>query len=277
MTERTYLVLDAETHGDLEKSEGGLIFRPEGCWPRSVQGLISNESGSKQRLYWWDTAQEASRVLSEVIGAVDLVVGWGITGFDIPLVNALLQYHGYEANWPQVADLMMIVASQERQYGDTPLRWKLDDVLWATLGLRKTGSNKDAPTMDLWELVGYGMNDVALEDAAFRFSLRYGYLISPKGYQRAIDIPGWIEPSHPMRYETSAEKKVAPISSDAQMRKLGEILHQPWPSSPVDQRIWLKRNQDTFARLLLQSYQGRPNKYQASELIDTLLHSIGEK
>lgn len=258
MRERTYLVLDCETKGEIERDVNKqCIFRPEGCWPRIFQGLVSNESGTSQCFNVWDTSPDSVENLLEVIESVDLVTGWAIDGFDVPAVNAVAS-HVCELSleWPQTADLMRIM-STSRYY-------RLNDVLKVTMGLEKTGSGKDAPTMPWPKLVSYGVNDVYLENEAFRFALRYGFLVTPNGYQRAVDIPGWNDTGHVFRYDANS-KKEKPQATGAQMKLLGQHLGDEWPNGHDQQQAWLRRNIRPMRQLLL---EGRPDKYQASAMID---------
>lgn len=256
--EHLYLVLDCETKGEIERDANKqCIFRPDGCWPRIFQGLVSNESGEFQRYYVWDTKPESVEDMLHTIESVDLVTGWAIDGFDVPAVNAVAS-HVCELSleWPQTADLMRMMS--------TSRYFRLNDVLRVTMGLEKTGSGKDAPTMPWAQLVSYGINDVHLENMAFRFAVKYGYLVTPNGYQRAVDIPGWNDTDHVFRYDASA-KKEKPAATGAQMKLLGQHLGDEWPNRHDQQQDWLRRNMRSMRQLLL---EGRPSKYQASAMIE---------
>lgn len=258
MSERRYLVLDCETKGEIERNGDKAVFRPAGCWPRIFQAKVSNEAGTRAEFYIWDLSPESLQHMADTIESVDLVTGYAIDGFDVPAVNSVLsEILEIQIDWPKTADLLRILSNGGRFY-------KLNDVLSITMGLNKTGSGKDAPTMPWWQLVSYGTNDVHLEDAAFRFVLQYGYLIVPGGYQRAVPIPGWNDTDHVFRYDPNAKKQKPPASA-AQMRLLGEHFGDAWPQGEQKQRSWLERNMRPMRQVLLSN---RPNKYQASEMID---------
>lgn len=270
--ERWYLVLDAETDALANRDKDGrCVFGRGICWPRSFQGWLSNESYTLEYPLYFSDSKEDIETLVRIVQSVDLVTGWNIEGFDCDLLDHVAhEVLERSIRWPQRGDLMHLTSQYETQkYGDTGrgIWWALDKVLWTTMGLRKLGKGEDAPNLPEAQLASYGINDVFLENKAFRFARQYGYLINPKGQQRAIELPGWIEPKGSVIYDPNKPKWVPPAADAGQMRELGDLLGDPWPRGGVSQQAWLERQQQTFGQLLTQQWRGRPNKYAARDMI----------
>lgn len=112
----------------------------------------------------------------------DLLVGFGIDGYDIPVLSALSP-HCKEA-FAQVRTWDINTAIQQVKGH----RCRLDDVARATVGRGKNGNGADAPR--LWkegkvaELYTYVTNDVRLETDLFQFVVRHGHVKTPRFNRR---------------------------------------------------------------------------------------------
>ena len=109
--------------------------------------------------------------LAMYLNETDLIVGYAISHYDLPVIEKLAGC----AISPARYDLCEFVAKALNR------RVRLDEVLGATLDLAKTGNGADAPKLfqqgALKELWAYNLNDVLLEYLLFRHARDVGYLL----------------------------------------------------------------------------------------------------
>lgn len=109
------------------------------------------------------------------INDADLVVGFNILDFDIPLLNATLPY---EVNHSRVYDILKEV---RRSTGSPfPKGCNLNEVLAATFGMQKTEDGANAPIFyqegKMGKLISYCLADVRRERLAFEYAYLNGHL-----------------------------------------------------------------------------------------------------
>jgi len=119
-----------------------------------------------------------------LIQECDILTGYNIIQFDIPLLLAVCDDLGYTeqpAIKPKVYDPFSDIRAS--LYGRMK-GWKLDDVAKATLGFTKNGDGAMAP--DLWqdkkyaELINYLAQDVRVESALFQHIWQHGSVTNGK-------------------------------------------------------------------------------------------------
>jgi DEAD/DEAH box helicase domain-containing protein len=118
--------------------------------------------------------------LKKDFDAADLIVGFNILGFDIPLLKAVGQRVGveFDISKDKVYDLFAdIKYSLNNQY---PKGWKLNNVAQSSLPFGKNGNGAEAPglwqTGQIAKLATYVLQDVKVEKSLFDYALEYGYV-----------------------------------------------------------------------------------------------------
>ena len=133
---------------------------------------------------------EAVRILC----TYDLVVGFNTIGFDWKVV---------QAEWIKSSDnLAILAARQSKDYDILAAIWssiggfskgyKLDDVAFDSIGVRKSGDGALAPKLyqagRLADVIDYCINDVLIEKTLFEFVINNGF-INRAGKTVQLELP----------------------------------------------------------------------------------------
>lgn len=124
--------------------------------------------------------------LAERLNKSDLVVGFNILGFDIPLLSATLKTDLFPF-FPPVYDILAESRAAVGATGGRPRGMKLDDHLLATFGKDSLKTEDGAQAPIFWQnghygrLVSYCIADVKREAKLFRYSWE-GKAISTPNY-----------------------------------------------------------------------------------------------
>lgn len=154
--------------------------------------VIFDYATMRYRIYDDKNAPEAVALLH----SYDLIVGFNTVGFDWKLINA---------TWGQVVgerksedyDILREIwlakglnpnIFQPSTHGG----YKLDDVAFDTIGMRKTGNGAIAPLLyqdgRLAELTDYCIEDVRIERTLFEFIVQHGYVVRGNSVIQ-LDLP----------------------------------------------------------------------------------------
>jgi hypothetical protein len=139
------------------------------------------------KIYGEEDMDELKRDLDEA----ELITGFNITGFDIPLIKAVGERVGVEFNFPKekIYDIFADVKFSLNNY--FPKGWKLANIAQATLPFGKNGDGAEAPklwqTGQIAKLATYVLQDVRVEKTLFEFVLQNGFV------RNAQTIPDVIE------------------------------------------------------------------------------------
>ena len=105
----------------------------------------------------------------------DVITGYNILGFDIPLLKATLVRKNcapFPAFADKIYDIFYDIRKNKKGTG-----WKLDDVAKHTLNISKSGDGAKAPELwqdgDYAELINYLAQDVRVEAALFNHVFKY--------------------------------------------------------------------------------------------------------
>ncbi len=169
------IFLDIETQNDWTINP--VISIPE--YKISYTGVIDDKD--KAYDFWEDDMEK----LGELLKSADMIVGYNIFGFDMPIIT---NYLGPDIlKLPQL-DLM---AAAFKALGFRP---KLDSLTTATFGESKIGKGSDAVKYfaagDLDSLKKYCLEDVRLTKKLYEFGKENGYVkyFDRKGFISQIDI-----------------------------------------------------------------------------------------
>lgn len=120
----------------------------------------------------------------EILNAYDLVVGFNTVKFDWKLIHATWQHTAQRIS--KDYDVLREIWTAKGLNPDvfdprTHGGYKLDDVAFDTIGLRKSGDGALAPVLfqeGRWsELCDYCIRDVQIEKELFEFVAKHGYVI----------------------------------------------------------------------------------------------------
>lgn len=171
------LVLDIETYFPLEEANQFNIETHK----ISYIGLI--ETVKREEIDIWE--DEVNTKLPSLLSASDLIIGYNIFGYDMPIIS---RYLGVKVlNYPQL-DLMHAV---KQVIGYRP---KLNDLANATLGRGKLGSGEDAAryyfAKDFDSLKKYCMEDVRLTLEVYEYGLEHGQVkyYDKNGFVKEVQI-----------------------------------------------------------------------------------------
>lgn len=170
-------VFDAEIKKRIEDCSNG--WRSHDEMGISVL-VIFDYSTMRYRVFDDKNKDEAVHILN----TYDLVVGFNTVGFDWKLIKA---------TWPTKAarvskdyDILReiwIAQGLDPDHFDMKTHggFKLDDVAFDTIGMRKTANGALAPVMfqagQFAELTDYCLEDVRIERTLFEFAAEHGYVI----------------------------------------------------------------------------------------------------
>ncbi len=135
--------------------------------------------------------------LCELLNDADLVVGFNIKGFDIPLINATDKAKGLLRGDLKIYD---ILEYSRRAVGyhngpNRPKGMRLDDHLLGTFGqdFMKTQDGADAPLFwqrgELGKLISYCLADVHREAKLFNHIMDHGFVVTPTHGKREVELP----------------------------------------------------------------------------------------
>jgi hypothetical protein len=132
------------------------------------------------------------------LASADLVTGFNIEAFDLPLLDDLSKDEGtYSLNLePQHIYDMLKVSRRGAGVDNFTKGFKLADHLAATLGpdWAKSGDGAAAPALwqqgKLGELISYCMDDVAVERALFEHIVEHAWLSVPSKARYRVVLPG---------------------------------------------------------------------------------------
>lgn len=156
----------------------------------SVLALYDYLTG-RYRVFGDENQSEALQILL----GYDFVVGFNTVGFDWKLVRA---------TWPtklqrksRDIDILREIwlslgLNPDRFDPKTHGGYKLDDVAFETIGMRKSGDGAKAPILfqdgKMAELFDYCLEDVRIERTLFEFAATYGYVVR-NGQRMSLKIP----------------------------------------------------------------------------------------
>jgi DEAD/DEAH box helicase domain-containing protein len=139
------------------------------------------------KIFGEDTLDELQKDFAEA----DLITGFNIIGFDIPLLKAVGQRLGIEIDVPRdkVYDIFADIKYSLNNY--FPKGWKLDNVAQSTLPFSKNGDGAEAPglwqTGQIAKLATYVLQDVKVEKSLFEFAWGTGFVLN------SFTTPGRVE------------------------------------------------------------------------------------
>jgi len=117
----------------------------------------------------------------DVIASSDLITGFSIFGFDVPLLKATLKRTGHDEETGMAGKCYDPFFDIKKALHYKNIKgWTLDNVVKSTLGLEKIGDGANAP--NLWqlkkyaELINYLSVDVTVEDALFWHIWEFGWV-----------------------------------------------------------------------------------------------------
>ena len=134
----------------------------------------------RYRVFADENIQEALNILN----LYDLVVGFNTVKFDWKVLNST--YHYEKSRASKDFDILREIWLSLRLNPDvfnpaTHGGYRLDDVAYETIGLRKSGNGAHAPyfyQQGRWaELIDYCLQDVKIEKELFEFIVSNGYVI----------------------------------------------------------------------------------------------------
>lgn len=142
--------------------------------------VIFDYAEMRYRVFDDKNSQEALNILK----SYDLVVGFNTVGFDWKLVNATWKSEA-ERRSKDYDVLREIWISKglnpDNFVPQTHGGYKLDDVAFETIGMRKTANGALAPIMfqegRIAELIDYCIEDVRIEKSLFEFVVANGYVV----------------------------------------------------------------------------------------------------
>lgn len=174
---RKVAVWDCEIKTPIEKCSKG--WQSHGEMGISVLCLYDYATG-RYRVFDDKNCEEAVAILH----TYDVVAGFNTVGFDWKLLRA---------TWPCPAERRSVDADVLREIWrglkldpdhfepKTHGGYKLDDVAWETIQMRKSGNGAAAPLLyqegRLSEVIDYCLEDVRIEKTLFEFACRYGYVV----------------------------------------------------------------------------------------------------
>lgn len=177
------VVFDLETR-KLASDVGGWDAMRAGRGGISVLVIWDSQSG-RYHLYDETTLEAAA----EHLEAADVVLSFNGAGFDVPVIEGLIQRR---LCLPQHYDLLKLIwdALPHRQKGHT-----LGEVGERTLNQRKTGESVLAPALfdqgRFAELHDYCISDVHLTLRLFQFVQKEGGVIGVSGNLLTLSLPDW--------------------------------------------------------------------------------------
>lgn len=136
----------------------------------------------RYRVFDDKNAGEAVRILEEY----NVVVGFNTVNFDQKLLRAtwpdLYKGHRSSRDYDILRQIWIALKLNPDKFDpSTHGGYKLDDVAYETIGLRKTGDGAKAPVLfqegRFAELCDYCVQDVKIERELFEFVARYGYVV----------------------------------------------------------------------------------------------------
>lgn len=189
---RKIAVFDAEIKVPIEKCSRGWNSHDE----MGVACLvIFDYLNMRYRVFNEDNASEAMAILHDY----DFVVGFNTVRFDWPLIQATYpDIIGGRTRKATDCDILRQIWISRGLNPDvfvprTHGGFKLDDVAFDTIGMRKTLSGEQAPILfqqgRLVEVIDYCLEDVRIERALFEFAVQHGYIIRG-GQQFRIQFAG---------------------------------------------------------------------------------------
>jgi len=164
-----YVVFDIESKDTVDFSKPHLAGVSVACAYSSVEGVSFYDEGTLERM-------------GDLFLRHDLLVGFGIDGYDIPTLSALSPVCKEAFGAVQTWDINAAIFAAKGH------RSRLDDVARATIGRGKTGSGAEAPL--LWqagriaELYNYCLSDVRLETDLFNAIRKSGGIVKLPRFQR---------------------------------------------------------------------------------------------
>jgi len=141
--------------------------------------------------------QDNIHQLAELICQADLVVGFNILAFDIPLLEATIGTILPPINTYDILRESRIACGwkPDDEYSAYPKGLKLDDHLLGTFGkdFMKTADGAEAPKMwqenRLGELISYNLADVRRESRLFEHVVENGWVSTPKYHRKTLRSP----------------------------------------------------------------------------------------
>lgn len=121
----------------------------------------------------------------DILHTYDFVVGFNTVGFDWKLVNATwrkpVNVRG-SSDFDILREIWLSLGLNPNKFDPkTHGGYKLDDVAWETIQMRKTANGALAPIMfqfGQWaDLVDYCLEDVRIEKTLFEFAVRHGFVV----------------------------------------------------------------------------------------------------
>ena len=118
-----------------------------------------------------------------LLNTTDLCVGFNTVGFDWKLLRATYEMPDVRASrdYDILREIWLSLGLNPDVFNPrTHGGYKLDDVAYDTIGLRKSGDGALAPVLyqegRIMELVDYCVQDVKIEKELFEFTQNYGYV-----------------------------------------------------------------------------------------------------
>lgn len=172
------VTLDVETKKTFDEVGG---YFPEKLGVSFVGACIREGGGQgEMRSYF----EKDLPLLFEVIEQADLLIGFNIIGFDLPVLS---HYFSGDTNQLPVLDLLARIKDSAGH------RISLDAVAKETLGIGKTGDGLDAikyyKTQNWEALEKYCLQDVAVTRDLYDFGLRNGKVKFRNKWNRLIECP----------------------------------------------------------------------------------------
>lgn len=144
--------------------------------------VIFDYATMRYRVFDDKNAGEACTILS----TYDLVVGFNTVGFDWKLIKAtwpgMFPVGRTSKDFDILREIWIAKGLNPNKFEpSTHGGYKLDDVAFETIGMRKTANGALAPVMyqegRFADLVDYCIEDVRIEKTLFEFAATYGYVI----------------------------------------------------------------------------------------------------
>jgi DEAD/DEAH box helicase domain-containing protein len=142
--------------------------------------VIFDYATMRYRVFDDKNSQEALHILK----SYDLVVEFNTVNFDWKLINATWKSDEIRASkdFDVLREIWLGKGLNPNKFEpSTHGGYKLDDVAFETIGMRKTANGALAPIMfqegKFAELVDYCIEDVRIEKTLFEFAATYGYVV----------------------------------------------------------------------------------------------------
>ncbi len=172
------VTLDVETQKTFDEVGG---YFPEKLGVSFVGACIRDSGGQGEMRSFFE---KDLPLLFEVIEQADLLIGFNIIGFDLPVLS---HYFSGDTNQLPVLDLLARIKDSAGH------RISLDAVAKETLGTGKTGDGLDAikyyKTQNWAALEKYCLQDVVVTRDLYDFGLRNGKVKFRNKWNRLIECP----------------------------------------------------------------------------------------